>query len=81
MMVLPDGCYFIPTPKLDRNDDLYFKAAIRNYSRCKDDGVKIGEIWAPLVDSRFSSFIRNTKRFEHYVDYEDKLWFNLEVVR
>lgn len=81
MMVLPDGCYFIPTPKLDRNDDLYFKAAIRNYSRCKDYNVKIGEIWAPLVDNRFSSFIRNTKRFERYVDYEDKLWFNLEVVR
>lgn len=81
-MVLPTGAYCIPTVALDRNDYVYFYAAINNTTRMKDVGVKVGEIYAPLITDGdwLLNFLKNQKYFSHYVNYEDHTWFNLRVL-
>lgn len=83
MMVLPNGAYYTPTIALDRNDYVYFNAAIKNSSRKKETGVKVGEIYAPLVTNGdwWQNFLTNEKYFSHYVNYENHTWFNLCVLK
>lgn len=81
-MVLPTGAYYTPTLALDRNDNVYFYAAINNATRSKDVAVKVGEIYAPLITDGdwLINFLKNQKYFSHYVNYEDRTWFNLRVL-